>query len=634
MMNKYVCSILIASMTLGFSGLYAAEPSKPNIIFIMCDDLGYGQIGAYGQKMIQTPRIDQMAQEGLLLTDYYSGTSVCAPSRAALMTGHHVGHTFIRGNHEIRSEIPQENGQLPIPDATITVAEKMKEAGYVTALVGKWGLGFPGSEGDPMKQGFDFFAGYNCQRHAHNYYPGWVWRNKEVIELGAKGTAEGYSHYFLTREARSFISENRDKPFFLYLAYTIPHSHLEIPADEPCYTMYQDKNWPQPQKIHAGMISLMDKDVGGIMDLLKELGIDKRTLVVFTSDNGPHQEGGAKPSFFQDSGPLRGIKRDMYEGGVRVPFVAWWPGVIEPGRRSDHIGAHWDLMPTACELASVPPPPNIDGISYVPLLKGNENSQPKHPYVYFELHRPDKRGLRRGDWVALQPVTSNADPDIDPIELYNLKEDLAQKQNLASQYPEKVSEFKKWMIEAHTPSKEFPFKAVVPGVKKNKAGSAANTINSETVFFHDRKPTGKRLPKRGWKVVTVSSESAFNGRTAATTIDENPDTWWHTQFKPSTVPHPHELVIDLQQTAQIDGLGCRARNDGIGTGTLSQFEVYISNDLQSFTKVAAVEFASPPAHCVVAFTPVKARYVKLKTLDSGNGRFACVAEIDLYGSEN
>ena len=617
-----------AMLILGKS--HAAEESvKPNIVFIMADDMGYGQLGCYGQTMIQTPRIDQMAVEGLLLTDYYAGTAVCAPSRNALMSGQHVGHTFIRGNHEIKTPNPQRKGQLPIPDSTITVAEKMKEAGYATALVGKWGLGFPGSEGDPMNQGFDFFAGYNCQRLAHNHFPGWIWRNKEVVQLGEKGTAQGYSQHYLTREARHFIADNKDHPFFLYLAYAIPHSSLQIPHDDPAYLMYQERDWPEKQKIHAGMISVMDRDVGGIMDLLKQLGIADNTLVVFTSDNGAHAEGGAMPEFFNDSGPLRGIKRDMYEGGVRVPFIAWWPGVIKEGRRSDHVGAHWDLMPTACELASVPVPKVIDGISYVPLLKGDTANQAKHEYVYFELHSPDKRGLRRGDWVALQPIATNSDPNVDPVELYNLKEDLAQKNDLAAQYPELVSGFRKLLREAHTPSVEFPFKGADNREKKIKE----HAKSGRPMFFNGQKPTGSPLPKQDWKVVSASSESTHNNRTAAKAIDENPATWWHTQFQPSIDPHPHELVIDLHQTVEIDGLGCYARNDSNTTGTLSEFEVYVSNDLRSFSKVADAKFLEAPSVGVVAFAPVEARYVKLKTRNSGNGKFACVAEIDVYGSE-
>jgi arylsulfatase A len=460
-MKKQIVSL--ATLFLVAAAAQAAQ--KPNIIFIMCDDLGYGQVGCYGQQMIQTPHIDQMATEGLRLTDYYSGTAVCAPSRCALMTGKHVGHTYIRGNYEIKKTEHNESGQLPIPAETVTVAEKMKEAGYATACIGKWGLGYPMSEGDPLSQGFDFFAGYNCQRHAHNHYPGWVWRNHDKVELGPKDTVEGHSQYFLTREARSFITENRDRPFFLYLAYIIPHSALQIPKSDPAYQMYADNNWPEKQKIHAGMITLMDRDIGGIRALLKELKIDDNTLVVFTSDNGPHNTGGAKVEFFNDNGPLRGIKRNMYEGGVRVPFVAAWPGVIKPGRTSNHIGAHWDLMPTACEMAGIAPPADTDGISYLPLLQGKAANQQQHKYVYFELHWPTKRGIRMGDWVALQERTSAIDPTKDKIELYNLKDDLAQEHDLAAQYPERIDAFMKLFIEAHTQTEHFQFGKRKPNSK-------------------------------------------------------------------------------------------------------------------------------------------------------------------------
>jgi len=431
---------------------------KPNIIYIMCDDMGYGQLGCYGQTMIKTPRIDRMSKEGLLLTDYYSGTAVCAPSRCALMTGRHVGHTYIRGNKEYPT------GQEPIPDETITVAEKMKEAGYATALIGKWGLGYPGSEGEPNKQGFDFFYGYNDQKHAHNHFPSFILKNSERIELKNKNGEEvEYTQYMLTAEAKKFIKQNQEIPFFLYLAYVIPHSRLQIPVEDECFTQYKDQNWPLPQKKHAGMISRLDADVGSIMDYLKELKLEKNTLVIFTSDNGPHKEGGAKPEFFNDSGPLRGIKRNMYEGGVRVPFIAWWPGKIESGRRSAHLGAHWDFMPTACEIAGIDAPENIDGISYLPLLKNDMANQKKHKSLYFELHWPTKRGIRVGDWVCLQEKTTAIDPDKDKTELYNLKEDLAQEHDLSAKYPEKLQEMKALLKAEHTPAKLFKF-----GVERQK----------------------------------------------------------------------------------------------------------------------------------------------------------------------
>ena len=430
---------------------------QPNIVFIMADDLGYGQLGAYGQQQIKTPRIDQMAKDGLLLTDYYAGTAVCAPSRCTLMTGLHVGHTFIRGNYEIKATETNEPGQLPIPDSSITVAEKLKEAGYATACIGKWGLGYPFSEGDPMNQGFDYFYGYNCQRHAHSYYPGWLWKNHDKVSLGARNTAEGYSHYRLTEEARAFIETKQDQPFFLYLAYTIPHSHIQIPATDPNYTQYLGEDWPSVQKRLAGMISLMDQDVGGLIDLLCDLGIAENTLVIFTSDNGASKSGGVIQDFFNDSGPLRGIKRDMYEGGTRVPFIAYWPTVIESGRRSKHIAAHWDLMATACEMAGVVTPKETDSISYLPLLKGDIDQQTVHKSVYFELHWPTRRAVREGDWVAVQSNTSAHDPQVNQTELYNLKEDLAQENDRAGENPEKLAHLRELLEAAHTPSEHFAF---------------------------------------------------------------------------------------------------------------------------------------------------------------------------------
>ena len=434
--------------------LYGA---KPNIIFIMADDLGYGHLGAYGQKLILTPEIDKMAKEGLLLTDYYSGTSVCAPARCSLMTGQHVGNTYIRGNYEVKGTELNEQGQLPIPDETITVAERLKEAGYATACIGKWGLGYPHSKGDPLNQGFDYFYGYNCQRLAHKYYPNWLWRNHEKVSLGERDTPEGYSHYSLTNEGLNFIESNSKNPFFLYLSYAIPHSRIEIPEEDRNYTQYLDRDWPDIQKRLAGMISLMDQDVGKIIRLLKKLKIENNTLVIFTSDNGAHNAGGIIPDFFNDSGPLRGIKRDLYEGGIRVPFVAYWPSVIEPSRRSGHLAAHWDLMATACDIAGLKLHDGTNSVSYLPLLKGTLDRQKAHDFLYFELHWPTKRSARKGQWVAVQKHTSSVDPSVNEIELYNLENDLSQKFNVAEQFPGKVAEFKEIFLASHKQSEHFVF---------------------------------------------------------------------------------------------------------------------------------------------------------------------------------
>ena len=315
---------------------------RPNIIFILADDLGYGDIGCYGQKTIQTPNIDRMAAYGMRFTDHYAGSTVCAPSRCCLMTGLHTGHAFIRGNDRI-----------PLRPSDVTIAKLLKQAGYTTSIVGKWGLGEPQTTGIPNRQGFDYWFGYLNQQHAHNYYPKYLWRNEEQVLLknevrdvnppgGVATKRVEYSHDLFTAEALEFVEKNKDGTFFLYLAYTIPHANneagqegMEVPSLEP----YADENWPGPQRAHAAMITRMDRDIGRLFAKLKELYLDENTLVIFTGDNGPHKEGGADPAFFNSFGPLRGYKRDLYEGGIRVPMIARWPGKIKEGSESHHVSA-------------------------------------------------------------------------------------------------------------------------------------------------------------------------------------------------------------------------------------------------------------------------------------------------------
>jgi len=429
---------------------------KFNIIYIMTDDLGYGDLGCYGQKQVQTPNIDKMAKEGMLFTDHYAGSTVCAPSRCSLMTGLHTGHTFVRGNREVKPM-----GQIPIPAATMTVAEYLKQAGYSTGLIGKWGLGAPDTEGIPNRQGFDYFFGYLCQRHAHNYYPEFLFRNEERVPLegnrvgvprpdGAGVAVERaqYSHDLMAEESLDFIERNKDKPFFLYMALTIPHANNQA-GDEgmevPDLGIYADKDWPDPEKGKAAMITRMDKDVGRVFEKLKELNIDKHTLVIFTSDNGPHREGGAQPEYLNSSGPLRGIKRDLYEGGIRVPLIARCPGTIKPNTTTDHISAFWDFLPTACDIAGVDSPSGIDGISYLPVLLGNK--QPQHKYLYWEFYgRGFKRAVRMGKYKYVQVGVNN------PFELYDLEIDLGEKNNIAEKHPELIAGVKELLKTVRTES--------------------------------------------------------------------------------------------------------------------------------------------------------------------------------------
>ena len=428
---------------------------KPNIIYIMTDDLGYGDLGCYGQQRIKTPHIDRMAEEGMRFTQFYAGSTVCAPSRCVLMTGVHTGHALVRGNREI-----QPMGQWPLPDETVTVAEVLQSKGYKTGLIGKWGLGGPDSSGHPNRQGFDYFFGYLCQRHAHNYYPEFLFRNQERVVLsgnrvendrkdgaGYASDRATYSHDLCAEEALDFVRNNHKEPFFLYLSLTIPHANNEggkRGMEISDYGQYAHTDWPEPQKGHAAMISRMDADVGRLMALLKELGIDENTIVFFTSDNGPHREGGNDPLFNDSNGPLRGIKRDLYEGGIRVPMIARWPGQIRPNSVSEHIGYFGDFMTTAAELVGAKTPKGLDSISFVDTLMGRVDAQKQHRYLYWEFYGGGNhfQAIRQGNWKGVQHRNGS-------FELFRLDQDLGEENNLAANHLSRVAELKLLMEQAH-----------------------------------------------------------------------------------------------------------------------------------------------------------------------------------------
>ncbi len=462
-------------MTLGLARtLWGQEkPSdKPNIIYILADDLGYGDLGCYGQKDIRTPNLDRMAHEGMRFTQHYAGTTVCAPSRSCLMTGLHTGHTPIRGNKEVQPE-----GQHPLPAETMTIAKLMKRAGYATGAFGKWGLGYPGSEGDPTSQGFDEFFGYNCQRFAHNYYPRFLWHNRERITLegNAGKKTQQYAPDLIQEQTLAFIDKHKDEPFFLYVPSVIPHAELLVPEDEivqsyrgkfpekpykgtddgPNYKRGGYGSVATPYANFAAMVTRLDRHVGQILDKLHDLGLDRKTLVMFTSDNGPHSEGGAHPDHFDSNGPLRGQKRDLYEGGIRVPMIAQWPGTIKAGGETDHISAFWDVMPTAAELAGIETHQKIDGISFLPTLLGR-SGQGEHDYLYWEFHEQGGRqAVRKGRWKGIR-LNVRKNPD-GPLELYDLQTDLSETTNVADQHPDIVAELAQIMKAAHTDSEVFKF---------------------------------------------------------------------------------------------------------------------------------------------------------------------------------
>lgn len=453
--------------------LATSAARKPSIIFILADDLGYGDLGCYGQTKIKTPNLDRLAAEGMCFTNFYAGSTVCAPSRCSLMTGLHTGHAFIRGN-----------AALALRPEDLTVAEVLKKAGYHTGLIGKWGLGNQDTTGVPQKKGFDEFLGYLDQTHAHDYYTDHLWRydpptdakpgyDGQVAFTENQGGKKGlYTDDLFTSAALNFLRINKPeplnnyRPFFLYLAYTIPHANneqgqrsgngMEVPSDAP----YSDQPWPPPEKNKAAMISRLDGYVGQLLDKLKELRIDDNTIIFFTSDNGPHKEGGVDPKFFQSSGPLRGLKRDLYEGGIRVPLIVRWPMKIKPGTVSGQVCAFWDFLPTAAEVAQAKAPGKLDGLSMVPTLLGKPQTN-QHDFLYWEFHeRGFQQAVRMGDWKAVRPQAGA------PIELYNLKTDLGEKQNVAGQNPEIVAKIEDYLKTARTEAPDWPIKPARPAAEK------------------------------------------------------------------------------------------------------------------------------------------------------------------------
>lgn len=471
------CALCLAVAVLAFGVLpnaSAQAPEKrrpglrrPSILFILADDLGYGDLGCYGQVKIKTPNIDKLAAEGMRFTDFYAGSTVCAPSRAALMTGKHTGHVRIRGN-----------ARISLQAEDLTMAEMLKKDGFRTGAIGKWGLGDRGTPGVPARKGFDEWFGYLDQVAAHDYYPTHLDRSGEghdgVFEMrenfsGQKGQ---YSNDYFTYAASNFCRVNvpdrfnQYRPFFLYLPYTIPHANdelgqktgngMEVPSDAP----YTDEPWPQVEKNKAAMITRLDTYVGELMDVLKRYKEDANTIVIFTSDNGPHKEGGVNPKFFASGGPLRGIKRDLYEGGIRVPLIVWWPGRIKAGSVCETPFAFWDFLPTFAEVYSITPPKDIDGISFLPSLLGQTQTN-RHDFLYWEFHESGfKQAVRSGDWKAVRFGVDG------PLELYNLKTDPGEKTDVADQNPEVVSKIEAYLKTARTADTNWPAKPAAQTPRK------------------------------------------------------------------------------------------------------------------------------------------------------------------------
>ncbi|MCH2181288.1 MAG: arylsulfatase [Mariniblastus sp.] len=481
-MFVFLCVILQFSGSQLAAAAQGDDPDRPNIIYILADDLGYEELGSYGQQKIKTPHLDELAKQGMKFSQHYSGSAVCACSRCVLLTGKHTGNAFIRNNREMGGWGPEEpEGQLPLPDDEVTLAELLKERGYRTAAIGKWGLGGPGSTGHPCYQGFDKFYGYLCQRVAHNYYPTHLWDNHDVDVLGNPHfkahqkldeppsdpadwqdyTGPVYATDRMIDEAVEFIKESGEQPFFLYYATPIPHVAIQVPEDSlrPYLGKFEETPYlggkgylphPAPRAGYAGMVSRMDRNIGKIMATVNQLGLDKNTLVIFSSDNGPTFNGGSDSDFFESAGPLRGLKVSLHEGGIRVPMIASWPGKIQPGTTSDLISGFQDVLPTLTELTGAPTPSDVDGISLLPTLL-NSGKQQQHDYLYWELG--NQQSVRSGPWKLYRHADKNGEIRAD---LFNLEQDLGQKKNLAKEEPEQLKKMVRIARQARVPSAEFP----------------------------------------------------------------------------------------------------------------------------------------------------------------------------------
>jgi len=453
-MNLFRSVLTLLGLFLFVDVVRAAEPpAKPNIVFILADDLGYGDLGCYGQTKIRTPHLDKLAADGIRFTHCYSGSTVCAPSRCTLITGLHTGHCRVRGN-----------GGFFLNAEDVTVAKLLHDAGYATGVIGKWGLGDPGTAGVPSKQGFDEFFGFLNHTHAHNYYPDFLWRHEtkvplnNVVEKGVASKRVEYAPDLFTKEALAFVEANKSKPFFLYFAPTLPHANNErtkldgggneVPSDEP----YTSEKWPQPEKNKAAMITRLDADIGKLLAKLAELGLEENTIVIFASDNGPHKEGGNDPAFFTSSGPFRGIKRSLTDGGIRVPGIVRWKGVAKADTVSPHVWAFWDFLPTACDLAGLKTPSGLDGVSFAPTITG-KGMQTTHDFLYWEFHENgSKQAVRYKDWKAIRPAPGK------PLLLYDTKTDVTESNDVASKYPKVIETIEGYLKTARTESKDFPLK--------------------------------------------------------------------------------------------------------------------------------------------------------------------------------
>ncbi len=621
--------LLIVITVLSWAATGARAGDKPNIVYIMCDELGYYELSHMGNPNIKTPHIDKLAATGVRFTQGLAGSSVCAPTRACLMTGKHSGRTSVRSN----------GGGTPLRADEATVASVLKSVGYATGGFGKWGCGGRGSTGVPEKHGFDVFLGYYDQVHAHSYYPRYIVRNSEEVELpnnhgGSKG--ETYSHYVIFDGALDFIRENKDQPFFCYLPITPPHGIFDIPDADPAWALYKDKPWPEQAKRFAAMVSMVDRQVGELVDLLEELGLRDNTIIFFCGDNGgvdyfkdkQHPRGFHGANKHPVTGvEFRGRKGNLYEGGLRIPMIANWPGKIKPGRVSDHLWYFPDVLPTLAELAGAETPDDITGLSIVPELLGEQaagRKQVQHEYLYWELGQ--QTAVREKHWKAIQPRRNG------PWELYDLNRDISETNNIAGDHPDVLARLQGYAKEAHEPVREGTFhnRAIHERDRRAKFGredEAPTAVKTNTL------PAKGMIPQDQVKLVRGSSEADGSKRKAANAVDGDPRTHWHTLYTPQLHKHPHELVLDLGKVRTITGFRYLARQDGGWNGSFKACEFYVSDDPQRFESLALkTEFKKTKDPQEATCDAVRGRYVLVKVLSEVNGgAWASAAELGVVG---
>ncbi|MCA9246806.1 MAG: sulfatase-like hydrolase/transferase [Planctomycetales bacterium] len=602
----------------------------------MSDELGYYELSCMGNPNIQTPNIDRMAAEGVRFTQGLAGSSVCAPTRCCLMTGKHAGHTSVRVN----------GGGTPLRAEEQTIASVLKQAGYATGGFGKWGCGGRGSTGVPEKHGFDTFVGYYDQVHAHSYYPPYIIHNSEELPLeGNHGGSKGqtYSQYVIFDRAVEFIRNNKDQPFFCYLPITPPHGIFDIPDSDPAWQLYKDKPWPSEPKRYAAMVSMVDRQLGEVLSLLKELGLEENTIVFFCGDNGGNDYFASKerPRGFHGANvnpetgvEFRGTKGTLYEGGLRIPMIVRWPGKIAPGRVSDHLWYFPDFFPTVAELANASCPGDIDGVSIVPELLGAKaagREQHQHEYLYWELG--NQAAIRQGDWKAVKSGDRRTKRGKQlEWELYDLSADVSETHNLAKDQPERLAKLLELAASAHTEAVEGTFSDTTLHERDRRAKFGFANASSSTKV-HALPPDGL-LDSRQWKLVRASSESKGNQRLAKCAFDGDPRTHWHTNFAGAKADsHPHEILIDLGQQRKFHAFRYLARQDSGWNGAVREFELFVGDSIDDQGQCAAMgELKKSREPQEIDFPAVEGRYVLFRALSEVNGGpWASVSELGLVG---